>query len=90
MRRKERIDWLSFRFDIKGIPEAEIKGVLAALEEKRKYYRLANGSLLSLESKEFNEINQFVKRIRYSKRIFTWGRSECSAYSECKMDEWTT
>lgn len=61
MRRKERIDWLSFRFDIKGIPEAEIKGVLAALEEKRKYYRLANGSLLSLESKEFNEINQFVK-----------------------------
>lgn len=61
VRRKERIDWLSFRFDIKGIPEAEIKGVLVALEEKRKYYRLANGSLLSLESKEFNEINQFVK-----------------------------
>ncbi|MDA1555005.1 SNF2 helicase associated domain-containing protein [Bacillus cereus] len=61
VRRKERIDWLSFRFDIKGIPEAEIKGVLAALEEKRKYYRLANGSFLSLESKEFNEINQFIK-----------------------------
>ncbi|PGM46241.1 DEAD/DEAH box helicase [Bacillus thuringiensis] len=61
VRRKERIDWLSFRFDIKGIPEAEIKGVLAALEEKRKYYRLANGSFLSLESKEFNKINQFIK-----------------------------
>ncbi|WP_410982095.1 SNF2 helicase associated domain-containing protein [Bacillus cereus] len=61
VRRKERIDWLAFRFDIKGIPEAEIKGVLAALEEKRKYYRLANGSLLSLESKEFNEVNQFIK-----------------------------
>lgn len=61
VRRKERIDWLSFRFDIKGIPEAEIKGVLVALEEKRKYYRLANGSFLSLESKEFNEINQFIK-----------------------------
>lgn len=61
VRRKERIDWLSFRFDIKGIPEAEIKGVLAALEERRKYYRLANGSFLSLESKEFNEINQFIK-----------------------------
>ncbi|WP_243521532.1 DEAD/DEAH box helicase [Bacillus pseudomycoides] len=62
VRRKERIDWLAFRFDIKGIPEAEIKGVLAALEEKRKYYRLANGSLLSLESKEFNEVNQFIKK----------------------------
>ncbi|EOP42077.1 DEAD/DEAH box helicase [Bacillus cereus] len=61
VRRKERIDWLSFRFDIKGIPEAEIKGVLVALEEKRKYYRLASGALLSLESKEFNDINQFIK-----------------------------
>ncbi|KFM98497.1 helicase SNF [Bacillus clarus] len=61
IRRKERIDWLSFRFDIKGIPEAEIKGVLVALEEKRKYYRLASGALLSLESKEFNDINQFIK-----------------------------
>ncbi|WP_026591707.1 DEAD/DEAH box helicase [Bacillus sp. UNC437CL72CviS29] len=69
VRRKERIDWLSFRFDIKGIPEAEIKGVLAALEEKRKYYRLANGSLLSLESKEFNEVNQFIKESGIRKEI---------------------
>ncbi|WP_459501361.1 SNF2 helicase associated domain-containing protein [Bacillus sp. C1] len=69
VRRKERMDWLAFRFDIKGIPEAEIKGVLAALEEKRKYYRLANGSLLSLESKEFNEINQFIKESGIRKEI---------------------
>ncbi|MED4650268.1 SNF2 helicase associated domain-containing protein [Bacillus pseudomycoides] len=69
VRRKERMDWLSFSFDIKGIPEAEIKGVLAALEEKRKYYRLANGSLLSLESEEFNEINQFIKESGIRKEI---------------------
>ncbi|WP_144561260.1 DEAD/DEAH box helicase [Bacillus mycoides] len=69
VRRKERIDWLAFRFDIKGIPEAEIKGVLVALEEKRKYYRLANGSLLSLESKEFNEVNQFIKESGIRKEI---------------------
>ncbi|MBY0595283.1 DEAD/DEAH box helicase [Bacillus bingmayongensis] len=69
VRRKDRIDWLSFRFDIKGIPESDIKNVLAALEEKRKYYRLANGSLLSLESKEFNEINQFIKESGIRKDI---------------------
>ncbi|MED1555608.1 SNF2 helicase associated domain-containing protein [Bacillus paramycoides] len=69
VRRKERIDWLSFRFDIKGIPEAEIKGVLVALEEKRKYYRLASGSLLSLESKEFNDINQFIKETSIRKEF---------------------
>ncbi|WP_369900170.1 SNF2 helicase associated domain-containing protein [Bacillus manliponensis] len=61
VKRGERIDWLAYRFDIKGIPEAQIKGVLKALEEKRKYYRLGNGSLLSLESREFQEINRFIK-----------------------------
>ena len=25
VRRKERIDWLSFRFDIKGIPKQKLK-----------------------------------------------------------------
>ncbi|MDM5154334.1 SNF2 helicase associated domain-containing protein [Bacillus sp. DX1.1] len=69
VKRKERIDWLSFRFDIKGIPESDIKNVLASLEEKHKYYRLENGSLLSLESKEFNEINQFIKESGIRKEI---------------------
>lgn len=63
VKRGERIDWLSFCFDIKGIPEAQIKDVLTALEEKRKYYRLENGSLLSLESREFNEMNRFIKEV---------------------------
>lgn len=67
--RKERMDWLSFRFDMKGIPESDIKNVLASIEEKRKYYRLANGSLLSLESKEFNEVNQFIKESSIRKEI---------------------
>ncbi|MDQ7863003.1 SNF2 helicase associated domain-containing protein [Peribacillus frigoritolerans] len=37
--------------------------VLAALEEKRKYYRLRNGSLLSLETREYEEINRFLNAL---------------------------
>ena len=62
----ERTDWLSFRFDLKGISESEIGEVLLALEEKRKYYKLANGSLLSLESKEFQNIHQFIQELELS------------------------
>ena len=44
-----------------GIPEKQIREVLQALEEKRKYYRLRDGSLLSLETREFAEIHRFLQ-----------------------------
>ncbi|NRD77872.1 DEAD/DEAH box helicase [Bacillus sp. BRMEA1] len=58
---KERTDWLEFKFEMDGIPEQQIRNVLAALEEKRKYYRLPNGSLLSLQTREFEEIQRFLQ-----------------------------
>ncbi|PKG24606.1 DEAD/DEAH box helicase [Niallia nealsonii] len=58
--KKERTNWLEFKFDMKGISELEIKEILEALEEKRKYYRLRNGSLFSLETREMEEIHRFL------------------------------
>ena len=61
--KKERINWLEFKFEMDGIPEKQIREILLALEEKRKYYRLRNGSLLSLETREFEEINRFLNAL---------------------------
>ncbi|MEH7373979.1 DEAD/DEAH box helicase [Neobacillus drentensis] len=58
--KKERTNWLEFKFEMDGIPERQIREVLSALEEKRKYYRMPNGSLLSLQTKEFDEIQRFL------------------------------
>ncbi|BCB03627.1 DEAD/DEAH box helicase [Bacillus sp. KH172YL63] len=58
--KKERMNWLEFKFELDGISDGQIQGVLQALEEKRKYYRLRNGSLLSLETKEFQDIQRFL------------------------------
>lgn len=58
---KERTDWLAFRFDLQGIPESEIKKLLKSLEEKRKYYRIPSGTLMSLETKEFLALNDFLR-----------------------------
>jgi SNF2 family DNA or RNA helicase len=58
--KKERTNWLEFKFEMDGIPEQHIREILSALEEKRKYYRLRNGSLLSLETREFDEIQRFL------------------------------
>ncbi|MED3550814.1 DEAD/DEAH box helicase [Cytobacillus praedii] len=58
--KKERTNWLEFKFEMDGVSEREIRELLSALEEKRKYYRLRNGSLLSLETREFQEIQRFL------------------------------
>ncbi|CAM4387185.1 DEAD/DEAH box helicase [Paenibacillus tarimensis] len=52
----ERTDWLEFKFDIDGIPEAEIRKIIRALQEKRRYYRLPDGALLPMENEQFQEI----------------------------------
>lgn len=63
MVKKERINWLEFKFEMDGISDKQIREILAALEEKRKYYRLQNGSLLSLETKEMEEIHRFLNEV---------------------------
>ena len=59
---KERTDWLEFRFDLKGIPEKEIQKLMASIEEKRKFYRIPNGNLVSLETPEFLALANFILR----------------------------
>ncbi|TYR75043.1 DEAD/DEAH box helicase [Rossellomorea vietnamensis] len=59
--KRDRMNWLEFKFEMDGIPEREIHELLSSLQEQRKYYRLQNGSLLSLESKEIQEIQRFLR-----------------------------
>ncbi|EIM06071.1 non-specific serine/threonine protein kinase [Planococcus antarcticus DSM 14505] len=70
----ERTDWLEFRFDLQDIPEAEIKKILTALEEKRPYYRIPNGTLMSLETAEFMDLNDFLREMDITAANF--GREE--------------
>ena len=60
---KDRTDWLEFKFEMDGIGDKHIKEMLRSLEIKQKYYRLPNGSLLSLETKEMEEIQRFLNSV---------------------------
>jgi len=71
--KKERTDWLEFKFNMDAIPQEEIKELLQALEEKRKYYRLRNGSLLSLETQEFNKLTEFLNGLSIESEQLTEG-----------------
>lgn len=60
--KRERTNWLEFKFEL-DIPEQQIKEVLLALKEKRKYYRLHDGTLYSLETRELQEIRRFLNAV---------------------------
>lgn len=61
--KKERMNWLEFKFEMDGILNEDIRGILQALKEKRKYYRLPNGSLFSLSTKEMERLKQFLNAL---------------------------
>lgn len=67
---KERTDWLAFKLEPGEIPEAEIRLVLAALKEKRKYYRIPSGTLLSLETPEFIALNDLMLELGNEEQWF--------------------
>ncbi|WLV24523.1 DEAD/DEAH box helicase [Aciduricibacillus chroicocephali] len=71
--KKERTDWLEFTFDMDAVPQSEIKNLLQALEEKRKYYRLRSGALLSLETDEFNRLTDFLNGLTVQPAEFEEG-----------------
>jgi Superfamily II DNA/RNA helicases, SNF2 family len=56
----ERTNWLDFRFELTGISDDEIREVLRAIVEKRRYYRLQEGALLPLEGKEYEALTRII------------------------------
>ncbi|MBD8037338.1 SNF2 helicase associated domain-containing protein [Solibacillus sp. A46] len=60
---KERTNWLEFKFEMDGVSNKQIKEILAAIKVKQKYYRLKDGALLSLETREIEEIQRFLRAI---------------------------
>jgi SNF2 family DNA or RNA helicase len=64
----KEINWLEFRLNMGWIPETEIRSLVQSIEEKRRYYRLPNGSLMPLDSEE---LRQFADFLRESGLLYT-------------------
>lgn len=53
-------DLLEFTFGAEDIDRKELKNILNAVREKKKYYRLKKGGFVSLEGKKWNDISNLV------------------------------
>ncbi|MFC4598498.1 SNF2 helicase associated domain-containing protein [Cohnella hongkongensis] len=63
----ERTDWLACKFELDGVPETEIRHLIQALSEKRRYYRLPSGALMPLETPDYEAINRFIAVMKVDK-----------------------
>lgn len=55
---------LDVSFDMDGIEKAEVKKILTSVVEKKKYYRMKDGSFLSLEKDAFQQIDKLFHELR--------------------------
>lgn len=52
---------LELKFEIEGITKSELNNVFNLIKEKKKYYKLKNGSFLPLDTDEFNNLGRLVE-----------------------------
>jgi hypothetical protein len=53
-------DLLEFNFGVEGVQEGELADIFAALHEKKRYYRLKDGSFLSLDNPELEKVAELA------------------------------
>ncbi|WP_082233384.1 DEAD/DEAH box helicase [Halobacillus massiliensis] len=60
--------WLDIRFEIEGISNDDITNALRAAIEKKRYFRLSNGALMSLTSDSFSRFRSLADELELSSR----------------------
>ncbi|MBD2848148.1 SNF2 helicase associated domain-containing protein [Paenibacillus sp. IB182496] len=56
-------NWLDVSFQMDGIDTRELTRLLRSLMEKKKYYRLSSGALISLEGEDFDEVGRLFEEL---------------------------
>ena len=78
---------LEIGFDMDGVDQDEVEHILNAVIEKKRYFRLASGGLLSLENEGFTSLQQLFQDLKVKKSDMHDGRIEMPAYRGMQIDE---
>lgn len=87
VRVNESTQLLEIGFDIAGISDEEVHEVLQAVVEKKRYYRLNSGALLSLESEDFSSVEDIFSELNVHPTELNQGMIEVPAYRSAQVDE---
>ncbi|ASK64314.1 helicase SNF2 [Virgibacillus phasianinus] len=77
---------LEIDFSIDGINDNEINQILSAVLEKKRYYRMDNGALLSLEGDEYTSIQELMTELDLKQTDIEDGSVQLPAYRGAQVD----
>lgn len=78
---------LEIGFEMDGIDEEEINHLLHAVIERKRFYRLRSGALLSLENDHFASIQQLFTDLHVKKSDIDAGQMTVPVYRGLQIDE---
>lgn len=78
---------LEIGFDMDGMDDSEINKILDAVIEKKRYYRLQSGEMLSLEGEEFTSIHNFFRDMDIHKSDVQDGKVQMPVFRGTQIDE---
>lgn len=78
---------LEFNFSIEGVDNIELSNIFAAVKEKRKYYRLKNGSFVLLDSNNLLNVAQMIEYLNIKDSDFSKDKILLSKYNALYIEE---
>lgn len=80
-------DLLEFSFNIEGVDKKELKDMLEALRQKKKYYKLKKGGFVSLDSKELQDVGNMLDFLDIKDSDLEKDRILLSKYNALYIDQ---
>ncbi len=83
----EDLDMLEFNFDIDGIDGSELERIFKNLKEKKRYYKLKNGSFLSLDDNELMNMANMLDYLNIEGKDFHDGMVKLPKFRTMYLDK---
>lgn len=86
VRVNESTQLLEIGFNLDGIHDEDINGVLQAVVEKKRYYRLSSGAILPLEGEQFSSVGDIFSELDIPIKQLRDGVIEVPAFRSHQID----
>lgn len=87
LRIDDELDMLEFNFDIEGIDSSELENIFRSLKEKKRYYKLKDGSFLALDNKEFVDVVDMLDYLNIEGKNFHDGIVQIPKFRTMYLDK---
>lgn len=77
---------LSYDFNLDGISNEEIVNIFKSIKEKKKYYKLSNNEIVSLEDENLNELMSLTEELDISDDEIINGKGSVMKYRAIYLD----